>query len=160
MIDALDLRILELLQKDCTTPVAEVGKAVGLSTTPCWRRIQKLEQDGIIEKRVALLNPKAVGAGATVFVAITTSHHSTEWLERFHQVIQELPEIVEAYRMSGQVDYLLRVAVPDIAHYDEFYKRLIARIDLSDVSSSFAMEQMKFTTALPLKFASAAVGRD
>lgn len=153
MADALDLKILELLQNDCTLPVAEIGKAVGLSTTPCWRRIQKLEQDGVIQKRVALLDPAAVGAGTTVFVAITTSHHNPEWLERFHQVIQELPEIVEAYRMSGQVDYMLRVAVPDIAHYDAFYKKLIARIDISDVSSSFAMEQLKFTTALPLNFA-------
>ncbi len=153
MLDAMDIKILELMQKDCTMAVADIGKAVGLSTTPCWRRIQKLEQDGVIESRVALLNPKSVKAGVTVFVAITTSQHNPQWLERFHHVVQTFPEIVEAYRMSGQVDYLLRVVVPDISRYDEFYKKLIACIDLSDVSSSFAMEQIKFTTALPLKFA-------
>jgi Lrp/AsnC family transcriptional regulator len=158
MLDAMDLKILEMLQQDCTRPVAEIGRAVGLSTTPCWRRIQKLEADGVIERRVAIVNPQAVKVGVTVFVAITTNHHSSDWLDRFHAVIQTLPEIVEAYRMSGQVDYLLRVTVPDIASYDQFYKTLIGRIELSDVSSSFAMEQIKFTTAVPLKFALA--GKD
>lgn len=153
MLDQMDIKILKILQEDCTLPVAEIGKQVGLSTTPCWRRIQKLEQDGIIERRVALLNPDAVGAGVTVFVAITTTQHTPAWLERFHGVVQNFPEIVEAYRMSGQVDYLLRVVVPDIASYDRFYKSFIAQIDLNDVSSSFAMEQIKFTTALPLAYA-------
>ena len=115
MLDTMDIKILTILQEDSTLPVAEIGKKVGLSTTPCWRRIQKLEQDGVIEKRVALLNPKSVGAGVTVFVAITTNQHNSAWLERFHGVVESFPEIVEAYRMSGQVDYLLRVAVPDIA---------------------------------------------
>jgi Lrp/AsnC family transcriptional regulator len=126
---------------------------VGLSTTPCWRRIQKLEQEGVIDARVALLNPKKVNAGVTVFVAITTSEHTIDWLERFHAVLRDFPQIVEAYRMSGQIDYLLRVAVPDIESYDRFYKQLISRIPLTDVSSSFAMEQIKYTTALPLGFA-------
>jgi Lrp/AsnC family transcriptional regulator len=153
MLDKMDRKILQILQKDCTMPVAEVGKQVGLSTTPCWRRIQKLEERGIIQRRVALLDPRKVNAGVTVFVAITTSQHSEEWLNRFHDAIQEFPEVVEFYRMSGQVDYLLRVVVPDIEHYDKFYKRLISRIELTDVSSSFAMEQIKFTTELPLVFA-------
>ncbi len=153
MLDAVDLKILSILQRDSTVSVADIGKEVGLSTTPCWRRIQKLEQEGVIDSRVALLNPKKVNAGVTVFVAITTAEHNIEWLERFHAALHHFPEIVEAYRMSGQVDYLLRVAVPDIESYDRFYKQLISRIPLTDVSSSFAMEQIKYTTALPLDFA-------
>ena len=152
MLDKMDRKILEILQKDCTMPVAEVGKLVGLSTTPCWRRIQKLEEKGVIQRRVALLDPDGVNAGVTVFVFISTSHHTEDWLKRFHEAIQDCPEVVEFYRMSGQVDYLLRVVVPDIAQYDAFYKRLISRIELSDVSSSFAMEQIKFTTELPLTY--------
>ncbi|MGI9381189.1 MAG: Lrp/AsnC family transcriptional regulator [Methyloligellaceae bacterium] len=150
MLDKMDCKILEILQKDCTVPVSEIGKMVGLSTTPCWRRIQKLEENGYIRNRVALLDPKAVKAGVTVFVSITTSQHSQKWLEAFHNVIREFPEVVEFYRMSGQVDYLLRVVVPDIDAYDVFYKKLINKIELSDVSSVFAMEQIKFTTELPL----------
>lgn len=152
MLDAMDIKILRILQEDCTLPVAEIGKAVGLSTTPCWRRIQKLEEAGVIKRRVALLDPKKVRAGVTVFVSITAAQHSIEWLERFHAVIVEFPEVVEFYRMSGEVDYLLRVVVPDIAAYDAFYKRLIAKIEIRDVSSSFAMEQIKYTTQLPLDY--------
>lgn len=148
----MDLKILRILQEDCTLPVAEIGKAVGLSTTPCWRRIQKLEEAGYILRRVALLDPKKVGAGVTVFVSISTTQHSLEWLERFHSVIVEFPEVVEFYRMSGAVDYLLRVVVPDIDAYDRFYKKLISKIELTSVSSAFAMEQIKFTTALPLDY--------
>jgi len=159
MLDTMDIKILTILQEDSTLPVAEIGKKVGLSTTPCWRRIQKLEQDGVIRRRVALLDPKRVSAGVTVFVAITTNQHNAAWLERFQGVVSSFPEIVEAYRMSGQVDYLLRVAVPDIASYDRFYKAFIAQIDLTDVSSSFAMEQIKFTTALPLSFAANAASK-
>ncbi|MDX2263624.1 MAG: Lrp/AsnC family transcriptional regulator [Hyphomicrobiales bacterium] len=151
-MDALDLKILDLLQKDCTMAVADIGKAVGLSTTPCWRRIQKLESDGVILGRVALINPKAVNAGVTVFVSVTTPHHSLQWLDKFTALVQTFPEIIEAYRMSGDVDYLLRVVVPDIQRFDEFYRRLITSIELHDVSSSFAMEQIKFTTAMPLKY--------
>jgi len=156
MLDAMDLKILRILQDDCTLPVAEIGKAVGLSTTPCWRRIQKLEEAGVIKRRVALLDPKKVRAGVTVFVSITAAQHSIEWLERFHAAIVEFPEVVEFYRMSGQVDYLLRVVVPDIDAYDKFYKRLISKIELTNVSSAFAMEQIKFTTALPLNYAETA----
>lgn len=153
MLDEMDVKILRILQKDCTKPVAEIGKAVGLSTTPCWRRIQKLEEAGVIQRRVAILDPGNVRAGVTVFVSITTNQHSIEWLERFHRVIVEFPEVVEFYRMSGAVDYLLRVVVPDIAAYDAFYKRLIAKIELTSVSSAFAMEQIKNTTELPLSYA-------
>ena len=153
MLDAMDIKILRILQEDATLPVAEIGKAVGLSTTPCWRRIQKLEEAGDIQKRVALLDPKKVGAGVTVFVFISTSQHTLEWLERFHAVIVDFPEVVEFYRMIGEIDYLLRVVVPDIDAYDRFYKKLISKIELSNVSSAFAMEQIKFTTALPLDYA-------
>lgn len=152
MLDKLDLKILNILQRDCTVPVAEIGKKVGLSTTPCWRRIQKMEELGVISGRVAILDPVKVNAPVTVFVFITTSQHSKEWLEDFHKAIQSFPEVVEFYRMSGQVDYLLKIMVPDIASYDSFYKRLIGRVDIADVSSSFAMEQIKFTTELPLGF--------
>ena len=153
MLDRMDRKILDILQRDCTLPVAEIGKQIGLSTTPCWRRIQKLEEAGVIQRRVAVLDPKKVNVGVTVFVSITTSHHTQEWLERFHAAVMDFPEVVEFYRMSGQVDYLLRVVVPDIERYDTFYKKLIARIELSDVSSAFAMEQMKYTSALPLDYA-------
>jgi Lrp/AsnC family transcriptional regulator len=152
MLDRMDRKILDILQQDCTKPVAEIGKEVGLSTTPCWRRIQKLEESGVIQRRVAVLDPKKVNVGVTVFVSISTSHHTHEWLDRFHETLMDFPEVVEFYRMSGKVDYLLRVVVPDIERYDAFYKRLIARIELSDVSSAFAMEQIKFTTALPLGY--------
>ena len=153
MLDRMDRKILDILQSDCTLPVAEIGKRVGLSTTPCWRRIQKLEELGVIQRRVAVLDAKKVNAGVTVFVSITTSHHTQEWLDRFHAALNDFPEVVEFYRMSGEVDYLLRVVVPDIERYDAFYKKLIGKIELSEVSSAFAMEQIKFTTALPLDYA-------
>lgn len=149
-LDDIDRRILDILQRDATVAIAEIGKQVGLSTTPCWRRIQKLEQAGVIQRRVALLDPEAVGAGVTVFVAITTNQHNVDWLQRFHRAIEGFPEVVELYRMSGSVDYLLRVQVRDIASYDKFYKRLIAKIELTSVSSTFAMERIKSTTALPI----------
>ena len=152
MIDRLDRKILQILQEDATIPVAEIGRRVGLSTTPCWRRIQKLEEDGVILRRVAILDPRKVNAKVTVFVSITTSQHNEEWLKRFAEVIRDFPEVVEFYRMAGQVDYLLRVVVPDIEAYDAFYKRLIAKIDIADVSSAFAMEQIKFATTLPLNY--------
>lgn len=153
MLDDMDIKILAYLQNDCTTAVADIGKEVGLSTTPCWRRIQKLEEAGVIQRRVAVLDPQKVNAGVTVFVSIRTDQHSLAWLEKFHAAVLDLPEVVEFYRMSGDVDYLMRVVVPDIAAYDRFYKKLIARIEISKVSSAFAMEQIKNTTALPLDFA-------
>lgn len=151
-MDSLDKKIIRILQEDTTISVADIAKRVGLSTTPCWRRIQKLEEDGVIRKRVALVDPIKVNAGVTVFVSIRTSSHSVEWLKRFSEVISTFPEVAEFYRMSGEVDYLLRVVVPDIASYDAFYQRLIAKIDIRDVSSAFAMEQIKYTTELPLDY--------
>ncbi|HVZ05186.1 Lrp/AsnC family transcriptional regulator [Hyphomicrobium sp.] len=152
-MDEMDIKILRILQQDCTRPVADIGREVGLSTTPCWRRVQKLEEAGVIQRRVAILDALQVNAGVTVFVSIKTDKHSLAWLERFHSAVAEFPEVVEFYRMSGDIDYLLRVAVPDIAAYDVFYKKLISRIDIAKVSSAFAMEQIKYTTALPLQFA-------
>ena len=157
MLDDMDIKILRILQEDCTRPVADIGKEVGLSTTPCWRRVQKLEEAGVIRRRVALLDARQVDAGVTVFVSIKTDQHSHQWLEKFHPAVADFPEVVEFYRMSGEVDYLLRVTVPDIAAYDAFYKKLIARIEIAKVSSAFAMEQIKYTTALPLQFASASI---
>ena len=122
----------------------------GLSVTPCWRRIQKLEEDGVIRARVALLEATKIGLGMSVFVAIKTDQHNADWLAEFAGTISQRKEVVEFYRMSGEVDYLLRVVVPDMAAYDRFYKDLIAEVRLTDVSSSFAMEEIKYTTALPL----------
>ncbi|KQT57326.1 MULTISPECIES: Lrp/AsnC family transcriptional regulator [unclassified Aureimonas] len=151
-MDRLDKKILRLLQEDATLAVADIAKRVGLSTTPCWRRIQKLEEEGVIRARVAVLDPARINLRVTVFVSIRTNSHSTEWLKRFSEVVGDFPEVVEFYRMSGDVDYLLRVVVPDIGAYDAFYKRLIARIEIRDVSSSFAMEQIKYTTEMPLDY--------
>ena len=152
MLDEMDVKILRILQQDCTMPVADIGKEVGLSTTPCWRRIQKLEEAGVIQRRAAILDAAKVNAGVMVFVSIKTDKHSLEWLEKFHGALADFSEVIEFYRMSGDIDYLLRVAVPDIAAYDAFYKKLISRVELSKVSSAFAMEQIKYTTALPLQF--------
>jgi Lrp/AsnC family transcriptional regulator len=153
MLTDMDVKILRILQDDCTRPVADIGREVGLSTTPCWRRMQKLEEAGVIRRRVALLDPDKVNAGVTVFVSIKTDKHSREWIDAFNAAIPDLPEVIEAYRMSGDVDYLLRVSVPDIAAYDAFYKKLVARVEIAKVSSAFAMERIKYTTALPLQFA-------
>jgi Lrp/AsnC family transcriptional regulator len=151
-MDRTDKNILGLLQRDCTLSVADVAKRVGLSTTPCWRRIQKLEEDGVIKRRVAVLDPKSINVGASVFVNIRTNTHSSEWLKRFAEVIGTFPEVVSFYRMSGDIDYLLRVVVPSIEAYDAFYQRLISMIEISDVSSSFAMEEIKNTPELPLDY--------
>lgn len=151
-MDATDKRILEILQEDADTPLATIAERVHLSPTPCWRRIQKLRAAGVILRNVALCDARALNVGVTVFVAVRTSQHSQAWLERFAKGVQEIPEVVEIYRMSGDVDYLLRVVVPDIASYDSVYKRLIRIGGLTDVSSSFAMEQLKYTTALPLHY--------
>jgi Lrp/AsnC family transcriptional regulator len=152
-LDAFDLRILALLQEDSSKPLAELAEAVGLSATPCWRRIQKLEAEGYIRRRVALLDRSRLKAGVTVFIAVKTARHTMEWLERFHAAVHDLPEIVDFYRMSGDIDYLLKAYVSDITAYDALYKKLIARIELSDVTSMFAMEELKSTTAIPLGFA-------
>ncbi len=151
-LDDKDRKILELLQENALTPVAEIAAKVGLSTTPCWRRIQKLEEEGIIRKRVALLDRHKLNVGVTVFVAVKATRHATDWLAAFRRAVESIPEVVEAYRLSGEIDYLLRVVVPDIAAYDAVYNRLIEKVEFTDVSSSFAMEDMKFTTTLPLKY--------
>lgn len=154
-LDAIDLRLLKLLQQDAELPLADLAERVGLSPTPCWRRIQKLEKAGIIRRRVALLDRKLLNAGVTVFIAVRTAKHSAEWLAEFAEAVRDIPEIVDFYRMSGEIDYLLKALVPDIAAYDALYKKLISRIELSDVTSMFAMEELKSTTEIPLDFARA-----
>ena len=158
-LDKIDRKILALLQKDATTPVAEIGRKVGLSTTPCWRRIQKLESLGYIRGRVALLNADKLNVGVSVFIAVKTNQHNAEWAQRFRKIVTSFPEVVDFFRLSGDVDYLIRAVVPDIRAYDELYQRLIAKIDIYDVSSMFAMEQIKSTTELPLVYASTPNGR-
>jgi len=151
-MDRLDRMILSILQEDVTLPVAEIGRRVGLSTTPCWRRIQKMEEDGVITGRVAVLNPAKINANVTVFVSVTTNRHNEDWLTKFTRIISAMPEVAGFYRMSGNIDYLLKVVVPDIEAYDTFYKNLVSKIDISDVSSAFAMERIKETTELPLSY--------
>jgi Lrp/AsnC family transcriptional regulator len=152
-MDDIDRRILTCLQRDATLPVAEVAERAGLSTTPCWRRIQNLEKAGVIKRRVALLDPKKMNLGVTVFVRVKTSQHNAAWLDRFAKGVADIEEVVEFYRLSGDIDYLLRIVVPDIAAYDAVYKRLIAVAELADVSSNFAMETLKYTTVLPVRYA-------
>lgn len=149
-MDKIDLRILQSLQDDSARPVEEIARSVNLSLTPTWRRIQKLEEAGVIEKRVALCSAEKLNVGVTVFVTLKTNQHNAAWLQKFAKGVRELPEVMEFYRMSGDVDYLLKVVVPDIAGYDAFYMRLIQVAELSDVSSSFAMERIKYSTALPV----------
>lgn len=151
-MDRLDSKILDVLQKDASLSNADLAELVGLSSTPCWRRVRLLEEQGYINRRVALLDRDQLNVGVTVFVSIRTAQHDTAWLSQFAQTIHDLPEVVELYRMSGDVDYLMKVVVPDIAAYDAFYQKLIAKIDLHDVSSAFAMEEIKQTTELPLHF--------
>ncbi|HEX6959288.1 MAG TPA: Lrp/AsnC family transcriptional regulator [Ferrovibrio sp.] len=148
--DRTDLRILAALQEDASLSLNDLAGSVNLSTNACWRRVKRLEEAGVIRKRVALLDPQAVGCGVTVFVAVRTSQHTHDWLDAFAKAVRRIPEVVEFYRMSGDLDYLLKILVADIAHYDRVYKRLIKEISLTDVSASFAMEQIKYTTAVPL----------
>jgi len=152
-MDIIDRKILSILQEDATISVADVADRVGLSPTPCWRRIQKMESAGIIRARVALLDPDKMNVGVTVFIAVRTNRHALEWLSQFQQAVTDIPEIVEFYRMSGEIDYLLRAVVPNIGAYDSVYKRLIERIELADVTSMFAMETIKYTTAIPVSYA-------
>ena len=149
-MDSTDRKILNLLQTDASLTVKQIAQQIPLSVTPCWKRIQKLEQNGFIRARVALLDPKKVNASVTVFMAIKTDQHTSDWIERFNREVSQLPEVMEIYRMSGEIDYLLRVVVSSIEAYDAFYKKLIDRIELANVTSSFAMEQIKYTTALPV----------
>ncbi len=149
-MDAVDRKILAVVQEDASLSVAEVGQRVGLSSTPCWKRLQRLEADGVIMRRVALVNPDMIGLGITVFVSVETNDHSQEWLKKFAEVVGAMPEVMEFYRMAGDVDYMLRVVVADMAGYDAFYKKLIGTVPLKNVTSRFAMERIKQTTALPI----------
>jgi len=149
-MDSTDLKILAILQEDTSLSVAEVAARVNLSQTPCWRRIQRLEVSGVIERRVAILNPQAIGMDISVFVSIECGDHSTDWLARFSALLSEMPEVMEVHRMAGDIDYLLHVTVRSMAAYDAFYRNLIGQVLLKNVTSRFAMERVKFTTAYPL----------
>lgn len=147
--DEIDQRILEMLQKDSDTPIQAISAAVGLSANPCWRRIKRMEEAGLIKKRVVLVDQARANMPLTVFIGIVTSHHEISWLNKFHELIDDIPEVVEAYRLSGTVDYILKVVVPDMASYDAVYKKMIQRLEFSQVNSMISMEELKFTTSIP-----------
>ncbi|MGX7743184.1 Lrp/AsnC family transcriptional regulator [Rhodopseudomonas parapalustris] len=149
-LDAIDRKILAVLQQDASLSVAEIGDRVGLSSTPCWKRIQRLEADGVITKRVALVDQDKIGLGLSVFVSIESGDHSDAWLQTFADAVSAMPEVIEFYRMAGDVDYMLRVVVADMRAYDHFYKKLIGTVPLKNVTSRFAMEKIKSVTALPV----------
>lgn len=151
-MDSFDRHILSLLQNDGSMSLAEISEQIGLSQTPCWRRIQQLEQSGVIRKRVALLDPEKLNVGLTVFVSLKTNQHTPDWAKLVDDFANSSTEIIEFYRLSGETDYLMKVLVPDMKAYDEFYQRLIRQAGFSDVSSSFAMEQMKYSTEVPLAY--------
>jgi Lrp/AsnC family transcriptional regulator len=150
MLDRLDLQILDALQRNASLSMVELGAQVGLSSTPCWKRVKRLEDDGVIERRVAIVNRYKVDLPVTVFVSIRAGQHDEKWLARFAAVVSALPEVQEFHRMSGDVDYLLKVVASSIDGYDRFYKKLISLAEMAGVSSAFSMEQIKSTTALPL----------
>ena len=149
-MDAIDRKIVALLQEDASLSLAQIAHRVGLSQSPCWKRIQRLEADGVIQRRVALVDQDKIGLGITVFVSIETGDHSTAWLSKFAQTVTAWPEVMEFHRMAGDIDYMLRVAVPDMQAYDAFYKKLIATMPLKNVTSRFSMERIKSTTAYPI----------
>ena len=151
-MDKQDRKILDLLQKDGALTAAELAERIGLSKAPCWRRIKRLEEEGVIKQTVALLNARDLNLGTTVFVTLKTANHSEAWFEKFVKAVRDIPEVVEIHRMSGDVDYLMRIVVPDIDAYDLVYKRLIAAVEFKDVSASFSLETIKYTTALPLNY--------
>ena len=151
-MDKFDKNILALLQKDGTLSVSEIANQVGLSTTPCWRRIQTMEKTGIIKSRVVLASAEKLNVGLTVFVMVKTNQHNQTWLDNFTNTIDDMPEVMEFYRLSGSIDYLLRMVVPDMKAFDVCYKKLITKVDFSDINSSFAMEELKSTTQLPLDY--------
>jgi Lrp/AsnC family transcriptional regulator len=151
-MDKLDKKILEQLQKNGGLTAAELADRIGLSKAPCWRRIKRLEEEGVIKQTVALLDARALNLGTTVFVTLKTGNHSEAWFDKFVKAVRDIPEVTEIHRMSGDVDYLMRIVVPDIDAYDVVYKRLIASVEFQDVSASFALETIKYTTALPLNY--------
>jgi Lrp/AsnC family transcriptional regulator len=158
-MDKKDLEILDILQRDASIALSDLAQAVHLSVTPCWRRLQRLQEDGVIQRQVAICEPRKLNLGLTVLVALKAAQHNDAWMQRFISGARDIPEIVEIYRMSGDIDYLLKVHVPDIAGYDAVYKKLVKVADLQDVSSSFVMEVLKSTTALPLDYAVLKTGR-
>lgn len=147
--DETDQRILAILQEDCETPIQAISEAVGLSANPCWRRIKRMEEAGVIKKRVALVDQSRANMPLTVFIGVSTSQHEIEWLNAFRALIDDIPEVVEAYRLTGTVDYILKVVAPDMASYDAVYKQMIQRLNFSQVNSMISMEELKFTTAIP-----------
>jgi Lrp/AsnC family transcriptional regulator len=150
-LDKIDRQILALMQDDASLPIQQIAEQVGLSVNPCWRRIRQMEQAGVIQGRVALVNPEKVGLGLTVYVRVKTREHSADWAKKLNQVIAAMPEILECHRIGGDVDYLLKVVVEDMAGYDRTYKELIGRLpSLADVSALFSMERLKSATALPI----------
>jgi Lrp/AsnC family transcriptional regulator len=149
-LDSVDFKILDLLQTDASRAISEIADRVHLSQNACWRRIKRLEEEGVIVKRVALLDPEKLGVGVTVFVSVRAGEHSEKWLETFAAAVRKMPEVVEFYRMTGDVDYLLKLQVANIAAYDRVYKSLIKAAPITDVSAAFAMEELKRSTALPL----------
>ncbi|MEO1193301.1 MAG: Lrp/AsnC family transcriptional regulator [Pseudomonadota bacterium] len=153
MLDPLDKKLLKLLQRDVSLSLEAVGKAVGLSRNACWRRLRRLETEGYITGKVAVLDPAKVNLGLTVFIAVRTNQHSAAWAETFRRATASLPEIQGVYRTSGDLDYLIKARVPDVAAYDALYQRLIQKVELADVSASFVMEEIKEATALPLSYA-------
>ena len=155
-MDTTDRKLLDLLQRDASLSLDELSVRAALSRNACWRRIKRLEDDGVIKARVTLLDALRINVGLTAFIALRTTEHSAKWLEQFSRAVRDIPEIVGVYRMTGDVDYLLQAVIPDVAAYDALYKRLIGRITLADVSSSFVMEEIKATTVLPLDYAPAA----
>lgn len=150
--DEIDQRILAILQHDSDTVVSAISDAVGLSVTPCWRRIKRMEEAGLIKKRVVLVDHVRANVPLTVFIGVTASRHEMTWLQRFCDLVDEIPEVVEAYRLTGTVDYILKVVVPDMSTYDNVYKKMIERLEFSQVNSMIAMEELKFTTAIPTKY--------
>lgn len=151
-MDRKDKAILEALQTDATLTVAEIADQIGLSKSACWRRMQALEEDGVISARVTLLNQEKLGLDLTVYTRIRTHEHTQQWFDNFYAMVAAMPNVMEVHRLSGDVDYLLRAVVSDMRSYDEMYKEMIAKVDLFDVSSSFSMETIKYTTALPLDY--------
>lgn len=149
-LDALDRKILSVLQRQADIGLEALGTQIGLSRNACWRRVKALEASGVIRDRVTLLDPEKLGLGLTVIIQIRTDQHDTDWLEKFARATRSMPEILGAYRMTGELDYLIRARVADVADYDRLYRRLINKVPLSDVSASFVMEEIKETTVLPL----------
>lgn len=150
IIDDTDREILKILQADSTVSLEAIAEQLNVSVNTCWRRVKRLEEDGVIQARVAICDPEKLGLGQTVFVAIKTNDHSSAWLKKFAKTVTSIPEVVEFYRMAGDVDYLLKVAVQSVADYDRVYKALITKIEVADVSATFAMECLKNTTELPV----------